>query len=99
MARHSSTGRIGASVGDLETLSASFGRHLRAANLSPRTIDAYTDAAEGLRRFLVERGMPTQVDAIRHEHVEAFIEDQLARWKPARVRGSKTGGTPRSSAC
>jgi site-specific recombinase XerD len=83
MAGRRSTGRTDASVGDLEALTASFHRHLRATNLSPRTIDTYTEACESLRRFLIERGMPTRVDAIRREHVEAFIEDQLARWKPA----------------
>src|SRR5690606_17698571 len=29
------------------------------------------------------QGMPTSISAVRREHVEAFIEDQLARWKPA----------------
>jgi site-specific recombinase XerD len=33
-----------------------------------------------LAAFLSENGMPTAVEAIRREHVEAFIEDQLARW-------------------
>jgi site-specific recombinase XerD len=27
--------------------------------------------------------MPTEVGKIRREHVETYIEDQLARWKPA----------------
>jgi site-specific recombinase XerD len=33
--------------------------------------------------FLVERGMPTAVEAISREHVEEFLADQLRRWKPA----------------
>ncbi len=72
-----------ASVGDLEALSASFRRHLRAANLAPKTIKTYMEAADGLQRFLVERGMPTQVTAITREHVEAYVTDLLDRWKPA----------------
>jgi site-specific recombinase XerD len=78
-----SEGVIGASVGDVEALAASFRRHLRASNLSPRTVTTYTEACEGLRRFLIERGMPTRCAAIRREHLEAYIEELLARWKPA----------------
>jgi len=78
-----SEGLIGASVGDLEALAASFRRHLRASNLSPRTVTTYTEACEGLRRFLIAQGMPTQVASIRREHVEAYVEELLARWKPA----------------
>ncbi len=33
--------------------------------------------------FLAEHGMPTTVDGVRREHVEAFIEGQLARWTPS----------------
>lgn len=71
------------SVGDLATLIPSFRRHLRASNLSPRTVRGYTDSTELFRGFLVEHGMPTVVSAIAREHVEAFIEDLLARWKPS----------------
>jgi len=60
--------QVAASVGDIEALSASFRRHLRAANLAPKTIKTYMEAADGLRGFLVERGMPTQVAAIRRRH-------------------------------
>jgi site-specific recombinase XerD len=74
--------QVAVSVGDLETLAASFRRHLRAANLAPKTIRTYMEAATGLRAFLVERGMPTSVEAIRREHVEAYIEALLERWKP-----------------
>ena len=71
------------SVGDLATLIPSFRRHLRASNLSPRTVRGYTDSTELFRRFLVEHGMPTAVSAIAREHVEAFVEDLLERWKPS----------------
>jgi site-specific recombinase XerD len=61
-------------LSDLDTLTGSWGRHLRAANLSPKTVRGYGDAARQLSRFLTERGMPTDVTAIHREHVEAFIQ-------------------------
>lgn len=67
----------------LDALIPSWGRHLRAANLAPRTIQSYTEAARGLATFLVARDMPTGAAAIEREHVEAFITDILARWRPA----------------
>lgn len=67
----------------LDGLIPSWARHLRAANLAPRTIQSYCEAATSLARFLVERGMPTAVGAVGREHVEAYIEDLLARWSPA----------------
>jgi hypothetical protein len=74
---------IAGSVGDIEVLAASFTRYLRAANRSPKTIRTYAEAVEGLDRFLTDHGMPRQVSAIRREHVEAFVEDILARWTAA----------------
>lgn len=62
---------------------ASFGRHLRAGNRSPMTIKAYSEAVRQFDAFLAARGMPQAVANIRREHVEAFIEDQLARLRPA----------------
>ena len=62
---------------------ASFARHLRAANLSPSTIQTYRESVELLRRYLVAAGMPVAVEHITREHVEAFITDLLERWKPA----------------
>jgi len=69
--------------GDLAANVASFARHLRAANLSPKTQKAYLDGLGLLAAFLADRGMPADVANIRREHLESFIEDQLARWKPA----------------
>jgi site-specific recombinase XerD len=69
-------------VGDLRPLVVSWLRHLRAANLAPKTITTYQQSAEALARFLEARGMPTAVASITREHVEAFISDQLAQWKP-----------------
>jgi site-specific recombinase XerD len=62
---------------------SSFGRHLRAANKSPMTIKAYTEAVRQFDAFLGDRGMPRTVAAIRREHLESFIEDQLKRLRPA----------------
>jgi site-specific recombinase XerD len=62
---------------------ASFGRHLRAANKSPMTIKSYTEAIRQLDAFLEARGMPRAVANIRREHLATFIEEQLARLRPA----------------
>lgn len=72
-----------ASAVTLDALVDSWARHLRAANLSPRTIRSYTDGARQFIAFAAERGMPTDANAIRREHVEAYIEAILARWKPS----------------
>ncbi len=65
---------------------ASFLRHLRAANKSPRTIETYLDAVDLFGRFLVERGMPTDVAAIRREYIEAWLVDLAERGQaPATV--------------
>jgi site-specific recombinase XerD len=55
---------------------------LRARNRSPRTITSYVQTVEIFRDFLVKVGMPTAVDRLTREHVEAFIADQLQRWRP-----------------
>ena len=62
---------------------ASFGRHLRAENLSVKTLEAYTESTRRFARFLAVQGMPQEVANIRREHVEAFIADLLDRWKAA----------------
>src|ERR1035441_1340325 len=69
--------------GGLASTAASFARFLRAANVAPATLKTSAEAVRTLGRFLAERGMPTDVAIITREHVEAFITDQLARWRPA----------------
>jgi integrase len=69
--------------GDLTALNASFARTLRAENKSERTVEAYTDAVRLLTGFCHANGLPTSVSAIQRAHLERFISDQLARWKPA----------------
>ena len=58
---------------------ASFGRHLRASTLSPRTVQSYLEAVDLFSRYLIEQGMPTHLSSIRREHVEAFIESRNRR--------------------
>jgi site-specific recombinase XerD len=53
----------------------SFLRHMKAENKSANTITAYRYAADGLAAFLADRGMPTRADAIKREHVEAYVQD------------------------
>lgn len=76
-ARHSSA------AGDLASNAASFTRALRAMNVAPRTVKTYGEAVGIFGRFLTEHGLPTDVAAITRGDVEAFITDQLARWRPA----------------
>lgn len=67
----------------VQELSASFLRSLRAENKSPRTVETYGDAVRTFAAFLEDRGMPITVNAVTREHVEAWIQELLARWKPA----------------
>jgi site-specific recombinase XerD len=60
----------------------SFARHLRAENLSPKTIYAYCGAVEQFEAFLESRGMPGLVAALTREHIEAFITHLLETRKP-----------------
>jgi site-specific recombinase XerC len=71
------------SLGELSGLLGSWRLHLEAANLSPRTIRAYTDDGALFAAFLADKGMPTVADNIRREHVEAFIAAELERTAPA----------------
>lgn len=57
--------------------------HLRATNAAPRTIETYMESLRQLGAFLTDEGMPTDVEYITREHVEAFVAHLLERWKPA----------------
>jgi site-specific recombinase XerD len=83
--------RIQVSVGDLATLIAPFERSLRAQRKSPRTIDTYGQSARQLVAFLQTQGMPTQATKVTREHVESFIEDLAAKWKPATANNRYRG--------
>ncbi len=79
------------SAGDLRAMNASFARHLRASNLSPKTLAAYGSAVELFTRFAEQRGMPTRVASIRREHVEAFIADLLETRSAATAQNRDCG--------
>jgi site-specific recombinase XerC len=72
-----------AMIGDVAPMVASWRRSLIAEHKSPRTVEVYTASADALAKFLRSAGMPTALASIRREHVEAFLTDQLERWKPA----------------
>jgi site-specific recombinase XerD len=65
----------------LPDLTRSFERHLRAENKSDRTIETYLEAARLLKVFLAGRGV--RLAEADRPHIEAFLADLLARWKPA----------------
>ena len=69
--------------GDLSGLVSDFERSLAARNRTPRTIEIYGSAARRLIDFLRSSGMPTAVEKVNREHIEAFTADQLQRFKPA----------------
>ena len=64
---------------DIAELVPEFNVMLVATNRAPTTIELYLRGVNGLRAFLVERGMPTAVDAVAREHVEAWLADLLER--------------------
>ena len=70
-------------AGDLGVNVRSFGRHLRAENLSERTQETYLEGVRQFAAFLEVQGMPPAVSALRREHVESFISHLLEHWKPA----------------
>jgi site-specific recombinase XerD len=67
--------------GDLWLLIDGWELHLRAMNRSPKTIRSYIDtAAASFGEFLIERNFPTDVAAIKTEHVAAYQANQLERF-------------------
>ena len=77
--------------GHLLVLNRSFRRTLEAENKSPRTIEAYTDAVRLLATYCQAHGNPVLVWDLKRGHVQAFIADQLARWKPATAHNRYRG--------
>jgi integrase/recombinase XerC len=69
--------------GHLLALNRSFRRTLEAENKSPRTVEAYTDAVRFLALYCQADGKPLLARQLQREHLQDFIADQLARWKPA----------------
>ena len=68
--------------GEVDENLESWGRRLRARNRSEKTIRGYGETVQLFLQFLRGHEMPTVVGEVKREHVEAFIADQLARWKP-----------------
>ena len=67
----------------------SFGRHLRAENLSPRTIETYRESARQLSDYLADQGMPLEVANVHREHIEAFLSHLLRNGnRPSLITGS-----------
>ena len=71
--------------GDYGVLTRSFRRGLLAGNKSSNTVSTYLIMLTVFGRFLAARGMPTTVASITREHVEEFLADQAARFKPNTV--------------
>jgi site-specific recombinase XerD len=69
--------------GTLEGLIPSWERSLRAANRSSKTVRSYGDTARLFDTFTREHFGIIAVDNITRDVVETFMEDQLARWRPA----------------
>jgi integrase/recombinase XerC len=78
---------------DLDQATEGWTLHLEARNLSPTTIRAYRLAVRGLAVYLGKQGMPTDVESITGEHIEAFIADvvktRAAATAHQRYRGLK----------
>jgi len=60
-----------------QTLVRSFERSLLAGNFSPHTVRMYLSILRRFGNFLVERGMPTSIEAITREHAEEWIAETL----------------------
>ena len=75
----------------LSELAVSFKRSLLAENKSGRTVRAYTDTVRMFDDYLTANGMPREITTIRREHVETWIADLLARWKPATANNRYRG--------
>lgn len=64
----------------------SFLLSLEAENLAEKTRRTYEEAVSLFGQFLAERGMPTTPALIARGHIDAFIADQIARWRPNTAR-------------
>lgn len=76
-------------VGDLSELLPDWRRHLKATNRAASTVRRYEKDARAFLAFLADNGMPTQADALTHEHLEHFFVDEQTRPR-RRARGQAT---------
>jgi site-specific recombinase XerD len=77
--------------GHLLVLNRSLRRTLEAENKSPRTVEAYTDAVRFLASYCQAHGHPVLAGELQREHIQVFIADPLARWKPATAHNRYRG--------
>lgn len=66
-----------ADIGHIRHRVESWRRHLKAANLSPKTLQLYTVTATKLAGWLESNGQPTAVVDIGREQIEGFISARL----------------------
>ena len=69
--------------GDLGVNIKSFERHLKAANLSPKTQEVYLESAVQFARFRQAQGMPQDIAKLTREHVESYIVHMIETRSPA----------------
>lgn len=82
--RSTRAARQAAPSADIRILLESYRRSLRAENKSERTIRTYCDEAlPSFVSYLASHHLPMHVGEIKRGHVEGFIADLLAKWKPA----------------
>ena len=70
-------------LGTFTSLLPQWERSLRAANKSPRTVQSYLESAGQLQVFLAESFGVTEVALVSREHLETWMVELLARWKPS----------------
>jgi site-specific recombinase XerD len=83
MTLRNSTPATHSTTAEYDLLAQSFKRSLLAGNKSRKTVETYMEAVEGLRRYLLEQGMPTDPADITREHLESWITYLLEHWKPS----------------
>ncbi len=66
-----------------DLLARSYRRTLEAEGKAAKTVVTYFEGIDGLKRFLVDHGMPTDPESITREHIQEYITDLLSRYKPA----------------
>lgn len=69
--------------GDLGDELAAFTRAMRAANVSPNTVTAYGGAVRQFAVWLMAHDLPTDVERIEPRHVQDWVNELLATYKPA----------------
>lgn len=70
-------------IDDIRTLLPDWRRHLKAKNRTEETIKSYLRCGQNLADWLAAQGMPTNVQHITSEHLEAFFADMLDRLSAA----------------